>query len=82
MIQSGKVSFESDFAGNITGYSFIEPEIIGKWINLLGDIKPALTRVTLMFNPNTAPYYDRFTGPTKQRGCFWSRSRSPFSERR
>ena len=46
--------------GNITGYSFIEPEIIGKWINLLGDIKPALTRVTLMFNPNTAPYYDRF----------------------
>jgi ABC-type uncharacterized transport system substrate-binding protein len=46
--------------GNITGYSFIEPEIIGKWINLLGDIKPGLTRVTLMFNPNTAPYYDRF----------------------
>ena len=26
--------------GNITGYSFIEPEIIGKWINLLSDIKP------------------------------------------
>jgi putative tryptophan/tyrosine transport system substrate-binding protein len=46
--------------GNITGYSFIEPEIIGKWINLLGDIKPGLTRVALMFNPNTAPYYDRF----------------------
>ncbi len=46
--------------GNITGYSFIEPEIIGKWINLLGDIKPGLTRVTLMFNPKTAPYYDRF----------------------
>ena len=46
--------------GNITGYSFIEPEIIGKWINLLGDIKPGLSRVTLMFNPNTAPYYDRF----------------------
>jgi putative ABC transport system substrate-binding protein len=46
--------------GNITGYSFIEPEIIGKWINLLGDIKPGLSRVTLLFNPNTAPYYDRF----------------------
>jgi putative ABC transport system substrate-binding protein len=46
--------------GNVTGYSFIEPEIIGKWINLLGDIKPSLTRVTLMFNPKTAPYYDRF----------------------
>ncbi len=46
--------------GNITGYSFIEPEIIGKWINLLGDIKPGLTRVALIFNPDTAPYYDRF----------------------
>jgi putative ABC transport system substrate-binding protein len=46
--------------GNITGFSFIEPEIIGKWINLLSDIKPSLTQVTLMFNPNTAPYYDRF----------------------
>jgi putative ABC transport system substrate-binding protein len=46
--------------GNITGYSFIEPEIIGKWINLLSDIKPGLARVTLMFNPKTAPYYDRF----------------------
>jgi putative tryptophan/tyrosine transport system substrate-binding protein len=46
--------------GNITGYSFIEPELIGKWINLLSDVKPGLSRVTLMFNPNTAPYYDRF----------------------
>jgi putative ABC transport system substrate-binding protein len=46
--------------GNITGYSFIEPEIIGKWINLLSDVKPGLSQVTLMFNPGTAPYYDRF----------------------
>ena len=46
--------------GNITGYSFIEPEIIGKWINLLSDVKPDLSRVKLMFNPDTAPYYDRF----------------------
>ena len=46
--------------GNITGFSFIEPEIIGKWINLLSDIKPGLTRVTLIFNRDTAPYYDRF----------------------
>jgi ABC-type uncharacterized transport system substrate-binding protein len=36
--------------GNITGYSFIEPELIGKWINLLSDVKPGLSRVTLMFN--------------------------------
>jgi putative ABC transport system substrate-binding protein len=44
--------------GNITGFSFIEPEIVGKWINLLNDVKPDLSRVALMFNPDTAPYYD------------------------
>jgi putative ABC transport system substrate-binding protein len=59
-VGQGFISNLKQPGGNITGYSFIEPEIIGKWINLLGDIKPGLTRVTLMFNPNTAPYYDRF----------------------
>lgn len=46
--------------GNITGFSFLEPGILGKWINLLRDVKPDLSRVTLMFNPDTAPYYDGF----------------------
>jgi putative ABC transport system substrate-binding protein len=59
-VGQGFISNLKQPGGNITGYSFIEPEIIGKWINLLGDIKPGLTRVALMFNPNTAPYYDRF----------------------
>ena len=43
---------------NITGFSFIEPEIIGKWINLLSDVNPSLSRVILMFNPDTALNYD------------------------
>jgi len=43
--------------GNITGFSFIEPDIIGKWISLLRDVKPDLSRVALMFNPDTAPQY-------------------------
>lgn len=59
-VGQGFISNLKQPGGNITGYSFIEPEIIGKWINLLDDIKPGLTRVVLMFNPNTAPYYDRF----------------------
>jgi putative ABC transport system substrate-binding protein len=46
--------------GNVTGFSFIEPEIVGKWINLLGDVKPDLARVALMYNPNTAAYYDSY----------------------
>ena len=46
--------------GNVTGFSFIEPEIVGKWINLLSDVKPDLSRVALMYNPNTAAYYDSY----------------------
>ena len=46
--------------GNITGFSFIEPEIVGKWINLLRDVKPDLSRAALMFNPATAGYYDAY----------------------
>ena len=45
---------------NITGFSFIEPEMIGKWINLLSDVKPGLSRVALMFNPDTASYFDSY----------------------
>ena len=46
--------------GNITGFSFVESEIVGKWVNFLGDVKPGLSRVALMFNPDTAPYYDGY----------------------
>src|SRR3974390_2228647 len=46
--------------GNITGFSFIEPEIVGKWVDLLGDVKPDLSQIALMFNPDTTPYYDAF----------------------
>ena len=44
--------------GNITGFLFIESDIVGKWINLLGDVSPNLSRVALMFNPDFVPYYD------------------------
>jgi putative ABC transport system substrate-binding protein len=33
-------------------------DIVGKWINLLGDVKPNLSRVALMFNPDSVPYFD------------------------
>src|SRR5262249_15634340 len=46
--------------GNITGFSFGESEIVGKWINLLRDVKPNLSQAALMFNPDTAPYFDAY----------------------
>src|SRR5215831_646738 len=45
---------------NITGFSFIESAIIGKWVSLLSDVKSNLSRAVLMFNPDTAAYYDAY----------------------
>src|SRR5262249_6345960 len=41
---------------NVTGFSSIEYELSGKWLELLKGIAPHLVRVSLMFNPPTAPY--------------------------
>jgi putative tryptophan/tyrosine transport system substrate-binding protein len=59
-VGQGFISTLARPGGNITGFSFIESEIVGKWMNLLGDVKPDLSRVALMFNPGTAPYYDGY----------------------
>ena len=34
--------------------------MIGKWMELLKEIAPGVRRMTLMFNPQTAPYYPVF----------------------
>ncbi len=46
--------------GNITGFTYIDFELIGKWLELLKEIAPSVMRVTLLFNPQTAPYYPVF----------------------
>ena len=46
--------------GNITGFTYIEPELITKWMGLLKDATPNLSRAALLFNPVTAPFYRYF----------------------
>jgi putative ABC transport system substrate-binding protein len=41
--------------GNITGFMSQEAEMAGKWLELLTEIAPDITRVVAMFNPDTAP---------------------------
>jgi putative tryptophan/tyrosine transport system substrate-binding protein len=41
--------------GNVTGFSNIGTFLAGKWVQLLKQIKPDLTRATVMFNPATSP---------------------------
>jgi putative ABC transport system substrate-binding protein len=46
--------------GNITGFSYVDFPMIGKWLEMLKEIAPGVGRITLMFNPQTAPYYSVF----------------------
>jgi putative tryptophan/tyrosine transport system substrate-binding protein len=57
-VSQGFISNLAHPGGNITGFSFIEADMVGKWVNLLGDVKPNLSRVALMFNPASVPYFD------------------------
>ena len=46
--------------GNITGFTFVDFPMIGKWLEMLKEMAPDVKRITLMFNPQTAPYYPVF----------------------
>jgi len=57
-VGQGFISSAAHPGGNVTGFSFIEPDLVGKWLTTLKDVAPKISRAHLMFNPATAPYYD------------------------
>ena len=56
--------------GNITGFTATEPAMIGKWLQLLTEIAPAVKRVAIMFNPDT------FSGGSNNLPSFEAAARS------
>ena len=42
--------------GNVTGFTNYDPEIGGKWLELLKEAAPGVTKAAIVFNPKTAPY--------------------------
>jgi putative tryptophan/tyrosine transport system substrate-binding protein len=62
-VGSGFVSSLSHPGGNITGFVNFESSLSGKWIELLKEIVPRLTGAALMFNPDTAPYFNYYLQP-------------------
>jgi putative ABC transport system substrate-binding protein len=54
-VASGLVARLDRPMGNITGFAVAESSVVGKRLELLSEIAPALTRAALMFNPDTAP---------------------------
>jgi putative ABC transport system substrate-binding protein len=54
-VSSGIVARLDRPSGNITGFASLEATLGGKWLELLSEIAPGLTRAAVMFNPDTAP---------------------------
>jgi putative tryptophan/tyrosine transport system substrate-binding protein len=50
-------------SGNITGFTNLDVASVGKWLELIKEASPQVTRVFYMFNPDTAPYIRMFEQP-------------------
>ena len=64
-IGSGFVASFPRPGGNVTGFIFTEPTMAGKWLELLKEIAPRITRVAMLFNPTSATYAEYWLKPFK-----------------
>jgi len=62
-VGSGMVPNLARPGGNVTGFTSFEFAIGGKWLETLKQIAPAIARVAIIFNPQTAPYAPEFLRP-------------------
>jgi ABC-type uncharacterized transport system substrate-binding protein len=51
--------------GNATGFVVTEGSLGGKWLGLLKEIAPRVTRVAMLFNPTAATYAEYWLNPFK-----------------
>jgi putative ABC transport system substrate-binding protein len=56
-VEQGFVSSLAHPGGNITGFSFIDFQMVGKWLEMLKEAAPGVSRAALMFNPDMSPQY-------------------------
>jgi putative tryptophan/tyrosine transport system substrate-binding protein len=60
-VAQGFVASVTKPGGNITGFAFTEFSIAGKWLGLLKQIAPGVSRVGILFNPETSPQSKFYT---------------------
>jgi putative ABC transport system substrate-binding protein len=56
-VSQGLIASLAHPGGNITGFTFVDFGMIGKWLELLKEIAPRVARTGLMFDPDLAPYF-------------------------
>jgi putative ABC transport system substrate-binding protein len=59
-VGQGFVASLSRPGGNITGFTFIDFPLIGKWLEMIKEIAPGVRHIALMFNPDTTRFYPAF----------------------
>src|ERR1700685_3331574 len=64
-IRSGFVQNLAHPGGNVTGFTNFEASVGGKWLQLLKEAAPSVTHVTLLFNPQTAPFAEHYLHATQ-----------------
>ena len=64
-VGSGFVASLARPGGNATGFQAMVGSLAGKWLELLKEIAPRVTRTAMLFNPTSAPYAEYFLNPIK-----------------
>lgn len=64
-VGSGFVASFPRPGGNVTGFIISEPTMGGKWLELLKEIAPSVTRVLLPFNPAASPAAEYYLSSLK-----------------
>ena len=64
-VGQGLVSNLARPGGNLTGFTSFEFSIGTKWLEMLKVVAPHVTRVALVFSPETAPFADPFRRPVE-----------------
>jgi ABC-type uncharacterized transport system substrate-binding protein len=67
-VVSGFVASFPRPGGNATGFTVVEGSMAGKWVELLKEVAPRVTRVAILFNPTTAPFAEVYLDPFKAAG--------------
>jgi putative ABC transport system substrate-binding protein len=63
--------------GNVTGFTNFEFAIGGKWLQMLKEVAPAVTRVAVVFNPQTAPFATALLPPIEVAGLAFAVAVAP-----
>jgi putative ABC transport system substrate-binding protein len=75
-VGSGLVANLARPGGNLTGFTNYVPSMGGKWLELLKEVAPRVTRVAALFNPqtHTGQYWDVLQAATQSLGVTFSKA--------